>query len=118
MGSIPRHTFRPSLSSGLARKQSESLAPHLWTDLFGAFDPSLAVTGAVLKDFSGNANDFDLSGIVAPGDWPPDIKGHSVELNGSDEFGSASVNFGTASKVLTISWSMKWAYADDNKIFM
>ena len=116
MGSILTQTLRPSLSSGLARLQSKSRIPHLWRDMWGAFDPSLAVTGAVLKDFSGNGNDFALSGIVAPGDWPPDIKGHAVEFNGTDEYGSASVDFGAMAKILTISWWMKWAYNDLSEI--
>lgn len=113
-----RKTNFPTSIERPARTMALSGFPRFWKGLFAAYDPTLGVTGGVLQDASGNGNDLALSGIVAPGDWPPDKHGRSVEFNGTDEYGSASVDFGTASKVLTISWAMKWAYADDNAIFM
>ncbi len=70
----------PSLRNGFARHAGESMFPHFWKGLIGAWIPHLGATGITLHDFSKMQNHGSFSGgmswVAEEGKWV--IKGNGT----------------------------------------
>lgn len=93
----------PSYSEGFARGAAESVSPHLWKGLVGAWGPSLGNTGDTLRDLK-----LRNDGAFTGGGWNVTERGQSFFLlDASDSVNLGDIGETTGIGALTISMWMK-----------
>ncbi len=84
---LPPNRNHPSYNEGYATCQAETLNENLWDGLAASYSPNLGITGAVLKDQSGNHINATVDGVeITEASWALDTGKRGFlfnEVNGS-----------------------------------
>lgn len=84
--------FKPNYATGYAKNASESANPNLWDGLVGAWMPGLGVTGATLRDVSGQDNHGTLTSMDPATDWVTTSRGLALDFDGVNDHVEVGTN--------------------------